>query len=160
MAGWWAEAEIGYCHGNCPEGTCGHCDSVVPKSKEIMMARENKAERLAREAKEQHEMVLQLEKEYPLKLMQVLSRAHRFDYEVVPVATATWLGFSILHLHGSDEGFRVGYTFSLENDHVLDEMTWTLDFIEEKELEEKRKREVRSAALAKLSDEEKKLLGL
>lgn len=124
------------------------------------MARETKAERLAREAAEQEEMVLQLTKEYPLKLMRVLSRAHHFEYEVVPVATASWMGFSVLHLHRKDDGFRVGYNFSLENDNVLDEMTWTLDYVEEKELEEKRKRDVRSAALSKLSAEERELLGL
>ena len=123
------------------------------------MARETKTERLLREAAEQEEMVVQLTKEYPRKLMRALSRAHHFGYEVVPVATATWMGFNLLRPDGED-GFRVAYNFSLEDDNVLDEMGWTLDLLEAHKLEEQRKRDVRSAALAKLSEEEKKLLGL
>jgi hypothetical protein len=123
------------------------------------MARETKTERLLREAAEQEEMVVQLTKEYPRKLMRALSRAHHFDFEVVPVATESWMGFKLFHLHSSDT-FTVSYNFSLEDDNVLDEMGWSLDLLEAHELEQKRKQDVRSAALAKLSEEEKKLLGL
>ena len=158
MAGWW-EAEIGLCYREqgiaCAEGTCGHCDGARTKSKGNKMARETKAERLAREALEQQEMMLQLEKEYPLRLMATLTRAYKNNFEVVPKDTMFQLVDRDLY-----SKFTVSHQFSLKDDQVLDELAWTLDLKEERAREEQRKSDVRNAALSRLSDEEKMLLGL
>ena len=120
------------------------------------MARETKAERLVREALEQREMLLQLEKEYPLRLMATLTRAYKNNFEVVPNNTV----FQLVDRDDLYSKFTVSHQFSLDDDHVLDELAWTLDLKEERANEELRKQNVRAAALAKLSDEEKKLLNL
>jgi hypothetical protein len=120
------------------------------------MARETKAERLAREALEQQEMLLQLEKEYPLRLMATLTRAYKNNFEVVPKDTE----FQLVDRDDLYSKFTVSHQFSLKDDQVLDELAWTLDLKEERAREEQRKSDVRNAALSRLSDEEKMLLGL
>jgi len=120
------------------------------------MARETKAERLARETAEQlvkHEATQAL---YPTRLMDTLTRAYKNNFEVVPNET-------VFHLVDRDDyynKFTVSHQFSLADDSVLDELSWTLDLKEEAAREELRKQTVRKDALAKLNDEEKLLLNL
>jgi viroplasmin and RNaseH domain-containing protein len=124
----------------------------------MMMARETKAERLAREEAESALRLETLKAEYPNKLMTTLTRAHKHDYDVVPFTT----GFTVqkAFYRNDYETFRVTYHFSAASDDVLDSLNWVLDRLEEEQREELRRQEARSYALSKLTDEEKNLLGL
>lgn len=122
------------------------------------MVRETKSEQLDRDEAEKQQRLETLKAEYPNKLMTALTRAHRHGYEAVPFST----GFTVqkpFHRH-DDEIFRVGYHFSMDNDNMLDSLNWVLDRIEQENNEKLRRQQARSDALAKLTDEEKKLLGL
>lgn len=124
------------------------------------MARETKAERLAREAVEEQQRLEAAKAAYPTKLMATLSRAHYLDYEIIPCEMEFTVRKEARSRYQEDEVFRVGYHFDADNDYKLDEMGWTFDALEQEKNEELRKQQVRSQALTKLSDEEKKLLGL
>jgi hypothetical protein len=119
-----------------------------------MMTRGTKAERLAREEAENVLRLEALKAEYPNKLISTLARAIRaHDYTVVPFTTE----FTI---RNEEEIFRVAYLFSEESNNILDDLIWVLDRLEERQREELRRKEARNNALDKLTDEEKKLLGL
>lgn len=120
------------------------------------MARETKAERLVREAAEEAARMDALEAAYPERLMAALARAYENNYEVVPKDNQ----FHLVDRDDRDNTFKVSYAFSEANDAALNELDWTLTYKEEQTREERRKYEVRTAALAKLSDEEKRLLNL
>ena len=120
------------------------------------MARENKAERFLREVAEEAARMDALEAAYPERLMTSLTRAYENNYEVIPKNTE----FHLVDRDDRDNTFRVSYAFSEANDAALNELDWTLTYKEEQAREERRKYEVRTAALAKLNDEEKRLLNL
>lgn len=124
----------------------------------MMMARETKTERLAREEAESALRLETLEVEYPNKLMTALTRAHKHGYEIVPFTT----GFTVQkpYCRKDYETFRVTYHFFAASDDQLDSLNWVLDRLEEEEREELRMREARTNALSKLTAEEKELLGL
>ena len=123
------------------------------------MTREIKIERLAREEAENVLRLEALKAEYPNKLMSTLARAyHSHGYNVVPYT----IGFTVqkAFYRNDYETFRVTYHFSAASDDVLDSLNWVLDRLEEEQREELRHQEARSYALSKLTDEEKKLLGI
>ena len=120
------------------------------------MARETKAERLVREAAEHEARVETLKAEYPERLMAALERAYVNNYEVVPKNN----NFRLVDRDERDNVFTVSYAFNEVNDATLNELDWTLTYKEEKVSEEHRKMEVRNAAWYKLTEEERKLLGL
>jgi hypothetical protein len=126
-------------------------------SEEMKMARETKAERLAREAAENELHLAALKAAYPERFMAAMARAYENNYEVVPKNNEFRL------VDRDDEranAFTVSYAFTEENDAALNELDWTLTYKEEKVREERRKMEVRNAAWYKLTEEERKLLGL
>ena len=120
------------------------------------MARETKAERLAREAAEHEARVEALKAEYPERLMAAMARAYENNYDVVPKNNE----FRLVDRDERDSAFTVSYAFSEANDAALNELDWTLTYKEEKVREERRKMEVRNAAWYKLTEEERQLLGL
>ena len=120
------------------------------------MARETKAERLAREAAEHEARVEALKAAYPERLMTALARAYVNNYIVVPKNNE----FRLVDRDDRDNVYTVSYAFNEVNDNNLDQLAWALDYKEERAREEHRKYEVRTAALAKLNDEEKRLLNL
>ena len=120
------------------------------------MARETKAERLAREEAENVLRLETLKAEYPERLMAALERAYENNYDVVPKNNE----FRLVDRDERDNAFTVGYAFSEVNDATLNELDWTLTYKEEKVREERRKMEVRNAAWYKLTEEERQLLGL
>ena len=120
------------------------------------MARETKAERLAREEAENVLRLETLKAEYPERLMAALERAYENNYDVVPKNNE----FRLVDRDDRDDTFRVSYAFTEVNDATLNELDWTLTYKEEKVREERRKLEVRNAAWYKLTEEERQLLGL
>lgn len=125
------------------------------------MARETKAERLAREAKARAAEEQALKASYPERLMAMLERATNQNYELQVRNGA----FVLI-----DPDARSGpydllpYALSLESDSAsegtLRELDWRLEAKEEAEREARRRVEVRNAALSKLSAEEREVLGL
>ena len=91
--------------------------------------------------------------------MAAMERAYENNYEVVPKLDKL-AEFRLVDRDERDNAFTVGYAFSEVNDATLNELDWTLTYKEEKVREERRKMEVRNAAWYKLTEEERKLLGL
>ena len=120
------------------------------------MARETKAERLAREEAENVLRLETLKAEYPERLMAALERAYENNYDVVPKNNE----FRLVDRDERDNAFTVSHAFTEVNDATLNELDWTLTYKEEKVREERRKMEVRNAAWYKLTEEERQLLGL
>jgi len=121
------------------------------------MARETKAERLVREAAEHEARVEALKAAYPERLMAAMARAYENNYEIVPKNNE----FRLVDRDDErDNAFTVRYAFTEVSDANLNELDWTLTYKEEQVREERRKMEVRNAAWYKLTEEERKLLGL
>ena len=120
------------------------------------MARETKEDRLHREAVERAARLEAAKTAYPERLMTALTRAYANNYEVVPKNNE----FRLVDRDDFDNVFTVSYAFSEASDYALDQLEWTLDYKEEQAREQRRQADVRTAALAKLNDEEKRLLNL
>ena len=119
------------------------------------MARETKAQRLEREATEAAARLYQATQEYFPNLMAALERASKNEMELSVVS-------GHFHVRRPGEGdawaFPTEYTEVANN--LLWELNWELDLKEEAAREEERRYLVRVQALAKLTKEEKELLGL
>lgn len=122
------------------------------------MAKETKAARVAREKAEHAAYLVQQENTYPVRLMEVLQRAQAMNFEVD--VEASTLSFSVFDRDERDSGFEVGYAYSEADDEELDSLEHEVKFKEERQAEATRRTAVRQSALAKLSAEEKELLGL
>ena len=109
------------------------------------MARETAAERKAR--------LEQLAQE--TRLMEALERACNARFEL----TVRDSRFRVVELN---EDFRVNLTleYTPESNSALDELVIEVEYIEDREAEAYRREMVRRAALSKLSQEERELLGL
>ena len=126
------------------------------------MARETKAERLAREAQEREEREEAERSAYPLRLMNLLERV-----SAEPTLTLT-VKDGFFNVEDRNDRYRSDYflTYSwCEGSQVaLEDLTYKVDNLEEERREEQRRYEVKREALRKvnemLSDEERKLLGL
>ena len=126
------------------------------------MARETKAEREARLAQEREERMEADRLAYPLRLMNVLERAsnlNRFELEVRN---------GMFHLTDRDarydREYELAYSWSTDNQAVLENFVYTVERFEEERAEAQRRYEVKKEAERKvrelLSDEERELLGL
>lgn len=119
------------------------------------MARETKAERLAREAMEREERHMLEVQTYPVRLMALLERASK-------------LGFNLEVLNGtfrvavpnSDEYFLFNYGHSGASEDNLHDLEWRVGAREREQAEENRRFMLKQAALKKLSEEEREVLGL
>lgn len=121
------------------------------------MARETKAERMAREAAERAAYEAEQAATYPARLMAMLERASRANHELE-------VRDGMFVVSDRDESGVVKYELTLEynraNQETLHEMDWRLEMKEEREREAARKAAVKAAALAKLTQEERELLNL
>jgi hypothetical protein len=121
------------------------------------MARETKAERLAREAAEAAALAAEQAATYPQRLMAMLERATNAYFELT-VKDGEFL------LNDRDD--RSAWTavltmvWNTENEGELQELDWRVELKEEAEREALRRVTVRNTALSKLSLEERELLGL
>ena len=119
------------------------------------MARETKAERLVREAMEAEERHAVAVQTYPVRLMALLERASK-------------LGFNLEVLNGtfrvavpnSDEYFLFNYAHSGASEDNLHDLEWRVGAREREQAEEQRRYNLKQAALAKLTEEERDVLGL
>lgn len=125
------------------------------KTKVKKMAKETKAQRMEREAREQEERLEQLRTEYFPKLMTTLERASKNDMQLF-VRDGH---FYVCRGNESDSwAFPAEYTETSNN--LLWNLNYELELKEEAAREEERRYQVKQAALAKLTKEEKELLGL
>jgi hypothetical protein len=121
------------------------------------MARETKAERLAREAAERAAYQAEQAATYPQRLMAMLERATKTNWELA-VRDAK---FVLSDRDGCrDRSVELTLTYSTENQEALHELDWRVEIKEEEAREEKRQRNLRRQAFAKLSPEEQQALGL
>jgi hypothetical protein len=122
-----------------------------------MMARETKAERLAREAAERATYEAEMAATYPARLMEMLERATNQNFELEVRG-----GMFVLSDRDDrhDRTVMLTLTYSKENQEALHELDWRVDMKEQAEREAARKAAAKQAALSKLSKEERELLGL
>lgn len=122
------------------------------------MAKETKAARVAREHAEHLAQAAEAKASYPKRLMELLQRAQEMNFEVDVEANS--MTFSVFDRDERDCGFEVAYAYSEADDNELYSLECSVKFKEERQAEASRKYLARNAALAKLSAEEKELLGL
>jgi hypothetical protein len=121
------------------------------------MARETKAERLAREAAEKLVQQAAQAATYPQRLMAMLERATKANFEL-EVREAMF--FLQDRDDRRDRTVALTLSYSEANEEALQTLDWRVEMKEEAEREALRRVTVRNAALAKLSKEERELLGL
>lgn len=122
------------------------------------MARETKAERMARIAQEQAEREAALVAAYPANLMEMLERATNQRFFELQVQDSK---FRLVDLNAPrDQVIELGIFFTPENQIALSELTWRVEVKEAELLEAQRRVEIRRAALSKLTVEEKEILGI
>jgi flagellar basal body-associated protein FliL len=121
------------------------------------MARETKAERLAREAAEAAAFAAEQAATYSQRLMALLERAVNANFELTVKD-----GEFLLEDRDDrrDRTIALTLTYSKANKEALQELDWRVEMKEEAEREALRRVTMRNAALAKLSKEERELLGL
>lgn len=121
------------------------------------MARETKAERLVREAAERLERDAFMAATYPERLMTMLERATKVNFEL-EVRNATFV------LKDRDDArersVELTLTYSPDNHESLNELEWRVEMKEERAREAERKWMLCQTALSKLTEEELEALGL
>ena len=126
------------------------------------MARETKAERLAREAREREERMEAERLAYPLRLMNLLERV-----SAEPTLTLT-VKDGRFNVEDRNDRYRsdyfLTYAWSEGAQVALEELTYKVDDLEAERAEAERRYQVKKEAERKvrelLSDEERELLGL
>lgn len=121
------------------------------------MARETKAERLAREAAAREAFEAEMAATYPARLMAMLERATKSNFEL-EVRDAKF----VLQDRDDrrDRTVELTLTYTTENQEALHELDWRVDMKEEEAREAQRQRDLRRQAFNKLSEEERNALGL
>jgi hypothetical protein len=126
------------------------------------MARETKIQRLAREDQERVAYEAELEATYPERLMAMLERATNASW-VLSVKNGEFLledrdasRYSALER----DVVRLTLTYNRQNEQAIQELEWRVEAKEAEVREAARRYQVKQAALAKLNQEEKELLGL
>ena len=121
------------------------------------MARETRAQRLEREAAERAAYEAVAAATYPERLMEMLERATKVNFEL----NVREGKFVLENRNARREPVVVlTPTYSAEGQEALHELEWCVEMKEEEEREAARKESVRQAALAKLSREEREMLGV
>lgn len=122
------------------------------------MARETKAQRLEREAAERRDYEELMAATYPTRLMAMLERATKANYELTVEAGK----FLLEDRDERDYNRRQVLTlqYSAANQEALHELDWRVEMKEEAAAEAQRRYQVKQSALAKLSAEERELLGV
>ena len=126
------------------------------------MARETKAERLAREAREREERLEAERSTYPLRLMNLLERATNLSNFELSVRNGFFRVVDRAARYDSE--YELSYSWSTDHQAVLENLTWKVESVEQELAEAQRRYEVKKEAERKvrelLSDEERELLGL
>jgi hypothetical protein len=127
------------------------------------MARETKAERMEREARERAERLEAERSAYPLRLMNLLERATNLStFELSVKNGMFYVRDQTANRYAED--YELAYAWSEHNQAVLENLTWKVESVEEELAEVRRRVEVKKEAERKvrelLSDEERELLGL
>jgi hypothetical protein len=121
------------------------------------MARETKAQRDARYDAERDARLAVAKATYPQRLMAVLERATKMNFELSVMN-------SEFRVEDRDDRradmYLLPYEFSTKADDTLQSLEWEVESKEEARAEAERRATVRSAALNKLSAEEREVLGL
>lgn len=125
------------------------------------MARETKAERLARETHEREERLEAERSAYPLRLMNLLERV-----SAEPTLTLT-VKNGFFNVEDREDRYRnnyvLSYSWSEGGQAALEDLTYTVDHLEAERAELERRYQVKKEAERKvrelLSDEERELLG-
>ena len=120
------------------------------------MARKTKAEREAEAQAAREQREAEARAAYPALLMNALERATILSFEL-EVRNGT---FRVRDRNSPNDSWELTYEYTLESDDILDSLQRELAWQEEKEAEANRKWLARQAALSKLSDYERELLGL
>lgn len=120
------------------------------------MAKETKAERLAREAAERERVEAEEAATYPQRLMALLARAQAANLELQANSDLTFT------LYDRDDRYKYMLNLFRSGDAEVSlyELTWHVESKEKEAREAERKYQVKQAALNKLSEEERELLGL
>lgn len=124
------------------------------------MARMTKMQREAAEAAEEAvrvEQEKQLRAEYPTRLMKALSRATDLQF-VLSVVDDSFVVTDPNERYG--EVFTMSYDYNVAAEEYLYDLELELKLKYAEFVEKERRRQVRANALAKLSDEERELLGV
>jgi hypothetical protein len=121
------------------------------------MARETKAERLAREAAEKLVQQAAQAATYPQRLMALLERAQNVNFKL----TVKGGEFLLEDRDDSSAGYTaLTLTYDHQSEEAIQELDWRVEMKEEAEREAQRRVLVRNQALNKLSLEEREILGL
>lgn len=121
------------------------------------MARETKAQRLEREAQERAAYEAEMAATYPQRLMAMLERATKLNFEL-----EVYDGRFVLSDRDDryERAVELTLAYSRENQEGLHELDWRVDMKENAQREAERQEQVKRAALNKLTEEERELLGL
>lgn len=120
------------------------------------MAKETATERRAREAQEAREQEQKWEAEKPMRLLRAMARANE-------------LGSNICSVFFKNEELHYSFYFSSHtsysdrlcelSEYTMDNIEYSLDWIEAERRKEKRLKQLRSEVLSRLTEEEKEALG-
>lgn len=119
------------------------------------MARETVAQRNARQQAEREAYAAAMEASYPQRLMDMLERATKLSYELT-VKEAKF----VVREYNSNAKWVMAMAYDSFSEAALEALTYEVEDAEERRAEEQRRYEAKQAALAKLTDAEKALLGL
>lgn len=121
------------------------------------MARMTKMQREAAEEAVRVEQEKQLHVEYPTRLMKALSQATELQF-VLSVVDGSFVVIDPGERY--PEAFTMSYEYNAEAEQQLYDLELELKLKYAEFVEKERRRQVRANALAKLSDEERELLGV
>lgn len=125
------------------------------------MARETKSERLAREAAEAARVEAYQAEQYLPRLMTAMEEATKLNnYELTVVEGAFKLYDRDAERRGWEEPLLLSPVYSASNWDTLESLEWNLKMKADQRAESARRTLMKNAALAKLSAEERELLGL
>ncbi len=118
------------------------------------MARETKEEKMARLAREQADMQAAKVADFPSRVMQALAEATRLGFNL---GVNDNLQFVVRQ---NSKSFNFNTEWDEENELQVENLEWAVSVEASMRAAAARKEAVRSAALAKLTPEERKELGL
>ena len=121
------------------------------------MARETAMQRNARLEAAEAARLLVLAEAYPARLMNLLERASKENFELTVQEGFFRVGDRD---NRRANAYLLSYSFTKTDDSTLDELEWDVREKEEARAEAERKAKLRETALNKLSAEEREALGL
>lgn len=120
------------------------------------MARMNAAQRAAAAAAEAEARLEQERASYPGMLMDVFARATNLGNFDLSVAD----GVFVVYDRNDDARWTLTYAHTMESMSSLYDLQWEVEQVEERHREHARRLSLRAAALTKLTEEEREVLGL